>query len=293
MGWKIIEIETAERLKLFIGNLLIFKNDQKYTIPLNDIDVLLLDNLYVTLSQQLIAELSLRNILVICCDKKHVPCALILPISGNYNSLKILQKQFKWTEAQKGEYWQKNISLKIFQQATLLKYFQFTNESKILISYANEVLFYDKSNREGHASKLYWSTLFGNKFSRDDELNPINHLLNFGYAILLSYVAKSCVKFGLDMRVAVFHKSFSNHFALATDLMEIFRTIVDCCIYKIINKSNIKMLSPDIKRNLIELFTKQVNIDAQKVYISRAIDLYVTNFLLFKILIIQCNYDEY
>ena len=96
MGWKIIEIATAERLRLFLDNLVIFKADDRITIPINDIDVLLIDNIQINLSVQLINRLAEANVNLIFCDKNHLPTTQILPVMGNYNSLKIINQQINW-----------------------------------------------------------------------------------------------------------------------------------------------------------------------------------------------------
>ena len=53
------------------------------------------------------------------------------------------------------------------------------------MGYIDELELNDKSNREGHAAKVYFNALFGKSFSRNDEC-PINAALNYGYSIVLS-----------------------------------------------------------------------------------------------------------
>jgi CRISPR-associated protein Cas1 len=53
----------------------------------------MINNMQTNISLKLLTELSKRNILVITCDEKHLPSTYILPISGHYNSLKILEEQ--------------------------------------------------------------------------------------------------------------------------------------------------------------------------------------------------------
>ncbi|MDR2834770.1 MAG: type II CRISPR-associated endonuclease Cas1, partial [Bacteroidales bacterium] len=124
------------------------------------------------------------------------------------------------------------MKLKIDSHIKLLKFLKQTksNISKIDEFY-NEVELGDKTNREAYEANEYFNIVFGNDFKRrdDSELNNqiINSFLNYGYSILLSIVSRAIVKAGLDTRIALFHKSFSNHYALACDLMEPFRTIVD------------------------------------------------------------------
>ena len=54
-----------------------------------------------------------------------------------------------------------------------------------LMQYAEEIETFDMTNREAHAAKVYFNSLFGKEFSRDD-VNSINAALNYGYGILLS-----------------------------------------------------------------------------------------------------------
>ena len=72
---------------------MIFRDNDKITIPINDIDTLLIDNPQINLSVQLINKLTEANVNLILCDKYHLPTSQILPVIGNYNSLKILNQQ--------------------------------------------------------------------------------------------------------------------------------------------------------------------------------------------------------
>ena len=95
MGFKTLEIIEGEFLKIYLNNLLIYRNDMKIIIPFNSIDTLIIDNYRSNISIQLLNKLSENNILTIICDKRHLPASQILPMSGNYNSLKIIQNQIK------------------------------------------------------------------------------------------------------------------------------------------------------------------------------------------------------
>ena len=64
----------------------------------------------------------------------------------------------------------------------MLKKYGFCTEEK-LVTYADELEYFDNTNREGHAAKVYFNSLFGKGFSRDD-VNDINAALNYGYSIL-------------------------------------------------------------------------------------------------------------
>lgn len=276
MGWKIIEIQNADRLRLFLDNLVIYNEEDKIIIPINDIDTLLIDNVKINLSIQLINKLSDNNVNVIICDQNHLPHSQLLPTIGNYNSLKILNKQLTWNHKYKSNLWKNIIKQKIDNQIETLSHFGYYNESVLEMNeLKSDIKDYDISNREGHAAKIYWHTLFGKDFNRRDEENPINKYLNYGYAILRSYFSKSIVKKGLDPRISIFHKSFHNHFALASDLMEVFRIIIDYEVIKIVEIEKMQNPWHESKQKLIELFNRRMKVNDKEQFINNAIDQFI------------------
>jgi CRISPR-associated endonuclease Cas1 subtype II len=84
----------------------------------------------------------------------------------------------------------------------------------------------DKTNREGHAAKVYFNALFGKDFSRK-QLNDINAGLNYGYSIILSMFSREIVKNGCITQIGIKHSNYFNQYNLASDLMEPFRVIID------------------------------------------------------------------
>ena len=59
-------------------------------------------------------------------------------------------------------------------------------------------------NREGHAAKVYFNSLFGKGFSRDD-MSSVNAALNYGYGILLSNFNKEIVADGYLTQLGIKH----------------------------------------------------------------------------------------
>lgn len=94
-------------------------------------------------------------------------------------------------------------------------------------------------------------------------------MLNYGYSILRAMVIKSIIKKGLDSRIAIFHKSFSNFYALASDFMEPFRIIIDQVVFA--NKDAV-LFSLEIKQLLIGALTKKIVFENKTEYINNAID---------------------
>ena len=49
--------------------------EEKGSVPIEDIGLLMLDHYQITLSHQLIQELMKNNVILISCDERHVPLA--------------------------------------------------------------------------------------------------------------------------------------------------------------------------------------------------------------------------
>ncbi|WP_128008610.1 type II CRISPR-associated endonuclease Cas1 [Mycoplasma sp. ATU-Cv-508] len=236
MGWKVVQVNTDDHLKLYLNNILIKRESKKIIININDIDVLLLDNYKLTLSVQLINAITQANGLIITFNSRREPASYVFSVNGNHMSLKVLENQIAWTSVYKGKLWQEVIRNKINNQYHLLTEYKLESiDDEFFLKTIEQVKPYDVTNREGHAAKVYWALLFGQDFTRDyyAKQNPtINSMLNYGYAVLRGLVIKSIVKKGLDPRISIYHKSFSNFYALASDLMEPFRPIIDRVVYQ-------------------------------------------------------------
>lgn len=72
--------------------------------------------------------------------------------------------------------------------------------------------------------------------------DPVNALLSFGYALLISKVASAVQLVGFDHYIGYLHSSFAGRPALALDLVEEFRPIIVDSI--VLNIFNHRMLSP-------------------------------------------------
>lgn len=99
---------------------------------------------------------------------------------------------------------------------------------------------------------MYWNKLFGDDFIRDKNGEGINTLLNYGYTILRSGIARSIMGAGLHPAIGIFHKNKYNSMRLADDLMEPFRPIVDYFVYKFSQQGKYE-LTPDVKEKLVNI----------------------------------------
>ena len=177
--------------------------------------------------------------------------------------------QTKWTKKIKDKMWQKIIENKIINQATLLIKLKKKN-SEMLINYAKDVKMGDKTNREGHAAKVYFNSLFGNKFSRRQP-NDINAALNYGYAIILSAINKEITINGYITELGINHRNDYNYYNLTCDLMEPLRIIIDEFVYH--NKK--REFNKEYKMDLVNILNHKYKYQNKELFLTDLIKLYV------------------
>lgn len=145
----------------------------------------------------------------------------------------------------------------------------FINEAKMLENYILEVRENDITNKEAHSAKVYFHALFGLKFTRDDEC-PINAALNYGYSLLLSSFNREISANGYITQIGLFHDNRFNPFNLGSDLMEIFRPLVDKKVYEM----QPKIFEKDEKMQILGILNTKVLIRSKEQYLQNAISIY-------------------
>ncbi|MRA75893.1 subtype II CRISPR-associated endonuclease Cas1, partial [Bacillus thuringiensis] len=84
-----------------------------------------------------------------------------------------LTRQLAWSPEKKGQVWTAIISQKIQNQSNFLQKQSFTEKAESIQELHEGLLEFDPTNREGHAARIYFQTLFGTKFTREEN-NEIN-----------------------------------------------------------------------------------------------------------------------
>ena len=268
MTWRTVVISSNSKLDLRLGYLVV-RSSEVRKIHLSEISVLMIESTAVSLTSMLLCELCRRNVKVILCDETHNPMSEVAPLYGCHDSPGKLRTQIGWDDEVKGCVWSRIVSEKIRCQANLLERFDY-DRAKMLRGYSESVEFKDSTNREGHAAKVYFNTLFGDGFSRKKDC-AINSLLNYGYAILLSAVNREIVSLGYSTELGVFHDNASNHYNLGSDLMEPLRPIVDRMVLDISDNG----VCPESKRRLASILNRTVEIDGKTQYLGNALRIYV------------------
>jgi CRISPR-associated protein Cas1 len=143
----------------------------------------------------------------------------MLPVEGNYAHAERLRIQIDRTPIVGPRLWQQVVRAKIVAQATLAP----DAELDELIEC---VELGDRSNIEAVAARRYWRVLFGEDFKRREN-DDVNTRLNYGYAVLRALVARAVCAAGLHPALGLHHRDGRNVFALADDLMEPARPMID------------------------------------------------------------------
>ena len=272
MSWRIIVISKRAKLDLQLGYMVV-RSDEVTKIVLSEISTVLIESTAVSLTTSLIAELAKRKIKVIFCDEKRNPSCELVNYYGSHDTSNKIRKQIVWKQNTKEAVWTEIVSEKIRKQKELLDILG-KEESKLLASYLTEIEWGDKTNREGHAAKVYFNALFGMNFTRTADCN-INAALNYGYYIILSAFTREITANGYLTQLGIFHDNMFNQFNLASDFMEPFRVLID---WKV-KQMNLEEFDHDEKLQLVDVLNQEVQIDGRKQYVNNAIKIYCRSVL--------------
>lgn len=232
-----------------------------FTLPIEDIGVIVLDNKQITITAALMAFLLENNVAVVNCNDQHLPVGLLLPLDGNHLQSERFRQQIDASEPLKKQMWQQTVSSKIAGQAQVLALQGVENGN--MVAWSKQVKSGDSDNLEARAATYYWRNVFHKPdFIRGQEGDPPNNLLNYGYAIVRAMMARALVGAGVLPTLGIHHHNKYNAYCLADDIMEPYRPYVDILVIEIIkNARDISELTTDLKRQLLAITTVDVQID--------------------------------
>ncbi|MGU8987632.1 type II CRISPR-associated endonuclease Cas1 [Clostridium perfringens] len=281
MSWRYVYISKAEKISLHLDSLKISNANEDISIPLNEVNSILIDSYSTELTVRLLARLSEYKIVLIVCDVSMMPIGVYTVFSGYHKGYKIQKVQIELSEQFKGELWKCLIKEKLRNQHKCL-YGKFKDKDMdialdTLSKYSELVENYDSTNREGLGARVYFKALFGDKFSRNDDSNSINSFLNFGYAIIRSSFCRAIVIHGLNPSFGIFHRNEFNSFNLADDLMEIYRPIIDEYIYCNFLKKD--TLDRKDKLSIINILNYYIMHNGEKINIATSIEKFVISYI--------------
>jgi CRISPR-associated protein Cas1 len=240
--------------------------EDKKTVPIEDIGMLLLEHPQITISHTLISHLLANNAAIVTCDAHHLPQGMMLNLHAHNTQQEHFRIQLQATEAQKDRFWQQTIKAKILNQAALLRVNGLEIEN--MERWAGKVQAGDPDNFEARAAAYYWKKLFEDHlmtFKRGRFEGAPNNMLNYGYAILRAVVARSLVGSGLLPILGYHHRNKYNAYCLADDVMEPYRPFVDQLVLELVRSiDDYSQLTPAIKQQLLQVPVLDVTLNGQK-----------------------------
>lgn len=257
-----ILIENKASISSKYAQLLVKTDDRESTIPIEDIGFLVIDHSEVYLSMNAMNLLVENNAAVIICGKNHLPNGLFLNLNSHHIQQEIFKHQLAASVPLKKNLWQQTVVEKIRNQGILLE--TITGKPNPLESFAGKVLSGDSSNMEGVAAAHYWKSFFECDFKRERFGDYPNNFLNYGYAILRAAVARALAGSGLLNTLGIHHKSKYNAFALADDIMEPFRPLVDEKVFELMQQFEEQELNTTLKAELLQVLTRTVYFREEK-----------------------------
>ncbi|OAZ04559.1 type II CRISPR-associated endonuclease Cas1 [Flavobacterium succinicans] len=239
------------------------KEQETKTVAIEDIGVIVLENQQITITNGLLEKLTHNNVALINCDQYHLPIGLLMPLSGHTEQTERFKNQINASVPLKKNLWQQTISVKISNQAGLLK--EKGIPCRKMEIWAKEVTSGDAGNHESRAAVFYWQNLIKvENFTRGQKGVPPNNLLNYGYAILRAITARALVSSGMLPTLGIFHRNKYNAYCLADDIMEPYRPYVDLIVCHIMEtEDSYEELTIEIKKQLLSIATINVFIDGK------------------------------
>ena len=216
-------------------------------VPLADMESLILNSPATTITGKLLVALSEQGIAVSVCGANQAPAAMLWPVAGHHEQARRMGIQAEASKPLKKRLWQRIVRAKVRAQGAVVA--KLGGAPAPFEHLARSVRSGDPENIEAQAARRYWPLVMGKDFRRETSGNGANSLLNYGYGVLRSGVARAVAGAGLHPTLGIHHSNRLNPLALVDDLMEPFRPVVDIIVWRLIESGN-NEVGPKAKREL-------------------------------------------
>lgn len=278
MSGQIIEIQSDNRHLACEHGFMTVSSDGAVVakIPISDVEAVITASHGISYTNNLLVRLAEDNIPFVFCNEKFLPVGFLWSVSGQYRQAGVMDAQIAVHEKSRDKLWKQVVKQKLYFQYKTLEALALPYEHvKQLIA---KVKLGDAENVEGQAARKYFIALFGEDFRRDRDSGGLNSLLNYGYIILRSAMARAVMGAGLHPTIGIHHKNYLNPMRLVDDLIEPFRPMVDIKVYHLKQQDKLK-LTPEVKKILVgvlhaEMYSEKgissVGVCMQKLAVSLA-----------------------
>lgn len=304
MSYKIVHISKPCKIKVYNHNLIIVAKDESFLkVGIKDLDFLLIDSRMFSITGHALELISRYKIATLFVDEYSHPSSILLPYHQYSLFGEMAYIQIGITYQFKAECWKYIIESKVYNQSSVLQYFE-SPKYQILLDISKSIELNDKTKGEALSARIYWKALFGRDFLRDQKSKDIiNSMLNYAYSLIRACMARSISVVGFLPVFGICHHSKYNAFNLVDDLIEPFRALVDLYIVKLINSKKPNILDTDLKHDILQMLSVEiVNINQGQSTFIKAIEIFVQSYKQavlqnsiskLKIPTINFNFDNY
>jgi CRISPR-associated protein Cas1 len=227
MSFHIVSIDTPNcSITCRNGQLVCRSDDGERSLPLEDVASIIITSFSAQIHSHLFLEAAKHGVALIICES-FKPVSLVLPANRSTDTL-LTRALLGLKQTTRDQFWQKTVDAKCQNQHALA---QFIAPCHPALPALQNTAFGKKLHKEAICAKLFWNilstTLGEDDFVRDRAKGGLNHLLNYGYAVLLSSTLQKLFGVGLDPTFGISHATRERSTPLAYDIMEPFRPIVD------------------------------------------------------------------
>jgi CRISPR-associated protein Cas1 len=227
MSYHIVSIDSPQcSLSCKDGQLTCKTADGERKLPLEDVASIIVTSFSASIHSELFLEAAKHGVAFIICEA-FKPVSLVLPANRSTDTI-LSRAMINLQPKVRAQLWQKTIDAKCQNQFALAQHIAPQDKA---VEQLREIAFGRKPHKEAICAKTFWQvfgrTLNDENFIRDRGSGGLNHLLNYGYAVLLSTVLQKLFGVGLDPTFGIAHVERERSTPLAYDLMEPFRPCVD------------------------------------------------------------------
>lgn len=235
--------------------------------PIEDIDTIVIANRESSITVACLDSLVENGSSVLICGANYMPEGILLPFGSYSRRLRMIKWQIEQGKTAVKQLWKMIVQRKIANQGRCLT---LAGKRDCVSAMADKVQSGDKGNVEAMAAARYFKALFGPSFVRHD-MDMVNSMLDYGYAVLRSAIARYLAAYGFEPCLGIHHHSEVNAFNLADDLIEPFRPLVDLYVSQ---KAGIESceLPKSVRQDLVGLLSSNVLMGKETVSVSNAVE---------------------
>lgn len=267
-------------------NIVLKNKDSAETTPLKEISHVVIKGTYISFSSALILKCLKRGIPIILLDNLGRPYSVIselkrasdskerqISFSKSHKSINFVCKLLKEKVRRQHQvlhYHIRSLRLAKNENVKIIEGYDFKSFLRSFDTYAKRKIPIREISQdifllEARSSRAYWKAFlklfpksdFPGRKKRNSE-DPINKLLNYGYALLSSLILKTVVFASLDPNVPLFHHRKGLTFPFIFDLMEPFRPLADHTVISFFHKQKKQILGKngEIRKSVLRRFRR-------------------------------------